>query len=214
MINIPDNHILQNLKLLKDILDKVFASDGYTLDNFNIKIGQPLSTSFAIEEDKIALKFLQNFPKISWKKFITISAWIQGIDLTSTGGTLKIKYFPDIKFSFGATKEENFASQPMIDLSPIKEELKTRFPDEERQKLASLCLQYAEEWATICHSQGMTRQDFKNPKLKKDCYNFVKESIDNETKHGSVILTIILLYVVLPVVLRWIIDRMFSQLTA
>lgn len=206
MISLP-------IKKLKEILNKIFDSTGYSFKDINIKFPEPFEMSFGQDKSKnVSLLFTKNLPRISWKKFITISAWIQGIVLSDEGGTIKIKYFPDLKFSYTKDSEQLFASKA-LDLTSIEQEIRSQYPDEERQKIASLCLHYANEWAIICSSSGLTRDDFRNNrKLKKDCFNFVQDCVKEDKKHGSFIISFIVIYVILPVILKWIIEKIFEKL--
>lgn len=203
------------LKKIKEILNKVFDAAGYAFKDINIKFPQPLQMTFGEETNgNVSLIFNNNLPNISWKKFITVSAYIQGIVLSEEGGTIKIKYFPDLKFSYTKDQEQLFAGN-LIDTLELEEEIKSQYPDEERRKIANLCLQYASEWVTICSSSGMTKEDFKSNKgLKKDCAKFVKECIKKEKRHGSFVISFIVIYVLLPVILKWIIERIFNKLTS
>lgn len=201
------------IKKFKEVLNKIFDSTGYSFKDINIKFPQPLDMVFGQSEDgNISLLFNKNLPKITWKKFITISAWIQGIILSDDGGTIKIKYFPDLKFSYTKDAEQLFSSK-VLNVTSIEEEIHNQYPDEERQKIAKLCLHYASEWAIICSSSGITKDDFKNnKKLKKDCFNFVKDSIKQEKKHGSFVISFVVIYIILPVILKWIIEKLFEKL--
>jgi hypothetical protein len=201
------------IRKVKEVLNKIFESTGYSFKDLNIKFPKPLEMTFGEDNKRsVSLLFTKNLPKISWKKFITISAWIQGIVLSDEGGTIKIKYFPDLKFSYTKDSEQLFGEKK-IDLSDIEREIYSQYPDEERQKIAKVCLRYAHEWAIICSSSGMTSADFKsNKKLKKDCYNFVKDCIKEDKRHGSFIISFIVIYVILPVILKWIIERLFEKL--
>jgi hypothetical protein len=180
--------IILPIKNLKVILDKVFSSTGYSFKDLYIKLPQPLNMTFGIvEEDKISLKFIDQLPKISWKKFITISALIQEI---------------------------NFYSSPII-LEELYDEINAEYPDAERRKIANLCLHYANEWVTMCCASGVSVDEIvSNKDSKKNCYRFVKESIvNNENKHGSIVISFILIYVILPIILKWIIERIFKKLS-
>ena len=203
------------LKKIKEILNKIFDSTGYSFKDVNIKFPQPLQMTFGEDPSgDVSLIFNNSLPNISWKKFITISAWIQGIVLSENSGTIKIKYFPDLKFSYTKDSEQLFASKTFT-FDDIKEEINEKYPDDERKKIADKCLQYADEWVTICCSSGVTSEDFKNnKKLKRDCHNFVKESIKEEKQHGSFVISFIVIYVILPVILKWIIEKIFAKLTS
>ena len=200
------------LKDFKDAIDKVFTKNGFSFGNVTMRLPQPLNMTFGTDGKDVALSFIKNLPKISWKKIITLSAWIESIVLSENGGRIKLKYFPDLHFSY-VSGELQYGGQQEIDFSDVKLEIKSQFPDEERQKIANLCLQYVSEWVTICQSSGVSSSEFRtNKKLKKDCYNFATESIKKDKNHGSII-GIIVIFVILPVVLRWIIDRVFAKIS-
>lgn len=204
MISLPIKHI-------KDILNQVFNDAGYTNQDINIKLPKDLDVKIEYKNNTFILSFTGKLPLISWKRLIVLSARIQGLELNETGGRLKIKYFPDIKFIYD---EENKTQMEPLDFSDIAEDIKSQYPDEERQKIASLCLQYASEWATISYSSGLTKDDFRknSRQLKRECYNFVKESVVRERDSGSVIISFILIYVILPIILKWIIEKIFRRL--
>ena len=205
MISLP-------IKNIKDILNQVFNESGYTNQDINIKLPKDLDVKIDYKENTFTLSFTGKLPLISWKRLIMLSARIQGLELNETGGCLKIKYFPDIKFLYENDKEKK--QEPPPDFTGIEEEIKSEYPDEERQKIASLCLQYASEWATIGYSSGLTKEDFRrdSKRLKRDCYHFVRESVIKEKKYGSVIISFILIYVILPIILKWIIEKIFRRL--
>ena len=50
--------------------------------------------------------------------------------------------------------------------------------------------------------------------LRKDCYNFVKENVEEDVKekYGSVFLTFILLTVILPAIISWVVHRVLDEL--
>lgn len=204
MISLPIKHI-------KDILNQVFNESGYTHQDINIKLPKDLDIKIDYKGNTFVLSFTGKLPLISWKRLIVLSARIQGLELNEKGGRVKIKYFPDINFVYD---EENKSQAEPLDFSDIEEDIKAQYPDEERQKIASLCLQYASEWATIGYSSGLTKDDFRknSRRLKRDCYSFVKESVIREKECGSVIISFILIYVILPIILKWIIEKIFRRL--
>jgi hypothetical protein len=201
-----------NLKEIRDIVYQIFSESGYSVKNVNIQFPQPLNIKITKNEDKISLDFTDNTPQLSWKRFITLSANINGLSLGETGGTLKLKYLPDIDFSYEKTQELMFGQ--VYDFSDIENEIVSQYQDDARQKLANKCLQYGTEWATIAsqstgfHSSSVTEQRI----LKEQCKEFIRENIKKEKRHGSAILTFILLYVLLPVVLKFIIERIFNKI--
>ena len=115
------------LKKIKEILNKIFDSTGYSFKDVNIRFPQPLQMTFGEEPNgNVSLTFNNSLPNISWKKFITISAWIQGIVLSENGGTIKIKYFPDLQFSYTKDAEQLFGSKNFT-LDDIKEEINKQY---------------------------------------------------------------------------------------
>lgn len=206
------------IKTLKEALEKVFSKGGYSFKDFSIKLPQPLNMTFGIVDDnKISLKFLDKLPVISWKKFITVSASIQEIILGNDGGIIRVKYFPDLKFQYSKTDQDVTLFGSKINLEEIKSEIDKEYGDEERRKIANLCLHYADQWVTMCCVSGVTPEEFANNKLlKKDCYHFVKDSVveDFKQNHGSVVISFILIYVILPIILKWIIEKIFKKLTS
>lgn len=202
---------------VKQILDQMFSADGYSVkDNLKLFFPRPFSLNCnASDSGELTLDFLGSQPKVTFKKYLTLSAWIEGIVLKENGGLIKLKYLPDIDFTYEEKSDSDKMFVMAHDFSDIDGEINFRYKDKERRLLAQKCLHYANEWATIACAGGLTKEDFRTKKiLKENCKNYVTEAIknDRELKYGSIILTIILLYVVLPVILRWILERIFSKL--
>lgn len=201
---------------IRNIVDSIFSESGYNIKNLNIQFPHPLDINIVRDdENNITLTFTESMPKVTWKKFITLSARIIGISLGKTGGVLKLKYLPDIKFAYDDSATEQLFGQ-YYNFSDIEEAIASEYDDEERQIIAKKCLHYATEWSTIA-SQGCDFASANGPtrrKLKKDCKNFVMENIkgDPEIQAGSVILTFLFFYVVLPVILKFILERLFKKL--
>lgn len=209
---VANTKIMINLKEIRDIVYQIFSESGYSVNNINIQFPQPLGIKVIKNEDKISLDFTDKVPKLSWKRFITLSAHINGVTLGETGGTLKLKYLPDINFSYEKTQQLIFGQYN--DFSDIENEITSQYKDEARQKLAQKCLQYGVEWATIANQNPNFSQSnvAEQRLLKQQCKNFIRDNIQEEEKHGSVILTFILLYVLLPVVLKFIVERIFNKI--
>lgn len=201
---------------IKQIVDFIFSKNGYDIKNLNISFPQPLDIKIIKDtSDNIILSFTESLPKVTWKKLIKLSAYVQGLTLGKEGGTLKLKYLPDIKFSYDENSETLFGNS--FDISDIETQIDIEYQDEERNFLAKKCLQYGNEWATIASQGGMdfgSCDKYTKRQLKRDCKDFITENIknDKELKCGSVILTFLLLYVVLPVVLKFILERLFKKL--
>lgn len=203
------------LEQIRDIIYSVFSESGYDLNNLNIQLPQTLDIKIIKQdESNVTLTFTDDLPKVTWKKFIALSAKIIGVTLGQNSGVLRLKYLPDIHFDYDTPSEQLFGQE--LNFSDIERDIALEYPDEENRLLAKKCLQYASEWATIA-SRGC---DFSNTdlptrrELKRDCKDFVLENLknDKELQCGSVILGFLLLYVVLPVVLKFVLERLFKKL--
>lgn len=201
---------------IKQIVDFIFSKNGYDIKNVNISFPQPLDIKIVKDtSENIILSFTESLPKVTWKKFIKLSAYVQGLTLGKGGGTLKLKYLPDINFTYDDNSETLFGSS--IDVSEIESYINQEYSDEERNFLAKKCLHYASEWATIASQGGMDFSScdrYTQRQLKRDCKDFVIQNIkeDAELKYGSAILSFLLIYVLLPVVLKFVLERLFKKL--
>jgi hypothetical protein len=181
---------------IKNIIDAIFSDSGYNIQKFNIKFPTILDINISKLNNGVELSFKKDLPKITWKKFITLSARVSGIVLNDNGGILKLKYFPDIHFSYNES-EERFGMD--YDLSSIEYQIEEEYSEPETRFLAKKCLQYAHEWATIA-SQGCDLKcsnRYETYKLKKGCKKFVIENIKNdpEIKSGSLLLSFLFFYI-------------------
>jgi hypothetical protein len=205
-----------DLKNIRDIIYQIFSDAGYSINNTNIQFPQPLDIKITKKDDEISLDFSNKVPKVSWKRLITLSAHVNGIALNETGGTIKLKYLPDISFTYDQTNKMLFNEYGCMDFSDIEQSIEEEFTDDARKNLASKCLQYGREWATIAsRSDNFYQASYAQQRaLKKQCKEFIKENIirEEEQKYGSAILAFILLYVLLPVVLKFIVERIFRKL--
>lgn len=203
------------IQQIKEIVDLIFSNHGYTVNNLNIQFPQPLDISVTKDNDEeISLDFTKSLPRVTWKKLISITALIKGLSLGKTQGVLKLKYLPDIRFSYDDSSQLFGQS---FDVSDIEHDIEKEYSDGERKKLARKCLHYANEWATITSQTGLVFADCSGSakkQLKQSCKQFVMDNIknDEEIVAGSVILTFLLLYVVLPVVLKFVLERLFKKL--
>jgi hypothetical protein len=201
---------------IKNIIDSIFSDSGYSINKFNVKFPYPLDINIVKDDNgTIDLTFTKELPSISWKKFITLSARVRGITLKETGGILKLKFFPDIPFSYDEENANLFGGN-LYDWSSIVNDINAEYSDSENRFLANKCLHYASEWATIA-SQGCDlsyTSSSEKKRLKKDCKNFVMQNLkeDQDLQAGSVLLTFLFFYVVLPVVLKFILERVFKKI--
>ncbi len=202
-----------DLKNIRDIVYQIFSDSGYVFNSMNIKFPQPLNIKVTKNDDNISLDFVNDCPKISWKKIITLSAHVNGLSLGKDGGTIKLRYLPDINFSYDKTQEQLFGNQ--YDFSSIEEDILKEYNDDARQKLAGRCLQYGAEWAKIASNsnEAFSYATVREQRLlKEQCKDFIRDNIRNEERHGSAVLTFILLYVLLPVILKFIVEKIFRKI--
>lgn len=202
------------LQQIRDIIYSIFSESGYSVNNLNIQLPHPLDIKIVRSEKEISLTFTESLPKVTWKKFISISARIIGVTLGETGGVLRLKYLPDIKFSYDQQPEQLFGQS--YNFTDIEREINAEYDDNERRTVAKKCLHYASEWAKIA-SKGcnFSETDAVTRKiLKRECRDFVLENIknDEEIRSGSVLLSFLFFYVVLPVILKFVLERLFKKL--
>jgi len=202
-------------KEVKSALDKLFSDEGIMIRGFKINSSSPLIANIYHDGGNTHIDFGSNQPKASITKIFTIYAFIEELVFGETGGSVKLRNFPDINFpyeeTFNAPSKLNFSAQT------IYEKIEDKYNDVTQKEIAKKCLQYAEEWATICHQSGVTfdRADYADRyMLRRQCYNFVKENIEEEAKekYGSVLLTFFLIYVILPAIIQWVVHRVLDNL--
>lgn len=199
---------------LKKTLNNIFSPNGFILNGYNIKCNTPLDVKIENKDSSILITFNKNTPVASIKKIITLSVNVEQICLDNTGGYIKFKYFPAIKFSYDKVFGEDYKQ---LNLDPIYLDIDNTYANKQHREIAKMCLRFTNEWATICQASGV---DFGNAdaptrrKLRKQCYSFVEENVHKEVEkeYGSVVLTFIFMYVVLPMIIKWIIAKILSRL--
>lgn len=202
-------------KVIYDTISKLFSEDGFNVNGYTVKAESPLVASLTNNDGVFELEFGSNNPKVEITRFITLYAYIEQINFGENGGLVKLRNFPDFKFSYTSSM---FNSCPMsLESDSIKEEISLEYSSHRDREIAKKCLQYAEEWATICHQSGVTfdNSDYADRYiLYNNCYDFVEENIkdDVEKRYGSVILTWIFVYVVLPMIIKWIVNKVLERL--
>ena len=202
-------------KVIHDAINKLFSKEGFTLSGYTVKSKSPLVVCVTDNNGIFELEFGNNNPKVEITKFITLYAYIEQINFGETGGLVKLRNFPDFKFSYSSSMFNS--SAPPLKSSLIEEEICSQYSSLRDREIAKKCLQYAEEWATICHQSGVTfnNADYADRYiLYGNCYDFVEENIktDVEKRYGSVILTWIFAYVVLPMIIKWIVNKVLERL--
>jgi len=202
------------LSEVKQIVEQVFSDAGYEINNFTFFCPTSLSISLEKTANDLSIKFNTGLPSVQTKKlFIPITAQLQGISLGEDGGSIKLKYFPDIKFSYGQSEERFGSCSQNVNLDKIKSEINREFPDTERNTIAKLALKYTQEWASIASANGLCEDLKSRRQYRKDCEAFVKENIlaSRDVEAKSAVLTFILVYFVLPAVISWVVKKFLDN---
>lgn len=202
-------------KEISDILNSVF-SNGYKTGGITVLSKSPLVANISNNKNFTTIKFEQNQPKIAIKRLITFYVYVEEIVLGTKSGSIKLRNFPDMNFNYenGASVlsffKENFSSN-----NDIVEAIEKKYKSKKQQKIANRCLHYADEWATIVGSShnfaDISECEKKN--LKSECYKFVVENVKNdiEQEYGSVILTYLLVFIIIPAIARFIITKLLEK---
>ena len=202
------------LSEVKQIVEQVFSDAGYEINNFTFFCPTSLSISLEKTANDLSIKFNTGLPSVQTKKlFIPITAQLQGISLGEDGCSIKLKYFPDIKFSYGQSEERFGSCSSNVDLDRIKSEINKEFPDTERNTIAKLALKYTQEWTSIASTNGLCKDLKSRRQYRKDCEAFVKENIlaSRDVEAKSAVLTFILIYFVLPAVISWVVKKFLDN---
>lgn len=202
-------------KQISEVLFSIFSNDGYHVGNFNIQSQSPTVANIFSDEQHTSIKFGQNRPKASIKRFITLYAYIEEIVFKKEGGSVKLKNFPDINFSYEKSLISFFEEQFSCH-EDLVSEIDAKYTDTTKNKIAHKCLQYGTQWATIVSQSGGfagANNSSERRNLRSQCINFVVENVkhDVEQEYGSVILTYLLVFIVIPAIARFIITRLLEK---
>ena len=202
-------------KEVKDILDKLFSDEGVEVKGFKIKAKSPLVANVEHEDGLTVIAFGSNQPKAEITKIFTLYAHIEQIVFGETGGSIKLRNFPDLSFTYDSTL---FGSNECpLRCENINKEIDIKYGDATHKEIAKKCLQYGREWATICSQSGVDfaeSNSCERRQLRRSCYNFVKENIEQDAKekYKSVFLTFILVTVILPAIISWVVGKILDEL--
>jgi tryptophanase len=204
-------------KEISEVLFKIFSDEGFSVNGFKIKSESPLIANVYNEDETTTISFGTNYPRAEVTRLITLYAYIEQLVFRKDGGTVRLKNFPDISFGYDKSNILNFLDHlTYAGECEIEKEIEKKYSDDTRRKIAKDCLQYATEWATIVsQSDGFSGAGpAKRKELKRQCYDFVVENVRkeaNEKKYGSVILTYLLVFIIIPAVARFIIVRLLEK---
>jgi len=204
-------------KEISEVLFKIFSDEGFSVSGFKIKSESPLIANVYNEDETTTISFGTNYPRAEITRLITLYAYIEQLVFRKEGGTVRLKNFPDISFGYDKSSILNFLDHlTYAGECEIEKEIEEKYSDDTRRKIAKDCLQYATEWATIVSQSGgfSGAGPAKRKELKRQCYDFVVENVRkeaNEKKYGSVILTYLLVFIIIPAVARFIIVRLLEK---
>jgi len=193
----------------------LFSEDGLEVSGFVVKAKSPTDVTIINNGKLVEIKFPNNKPRAEITRLITFYAHVEQINIGEEGGLIKLRNFPDFSFSYDSKLFTDHCSR--VDCGAILKEIDSKYSETQHKQIAKKCLQYAEEWATICHQSGITFNDADYADryvLYNNCYNYVAENIeaDVEKRYGSVILTWLFVYVVLPMIIKWIVNKVLERL--
>lgn len=205
-------------KQINVALRNLFNGNGIDANGFKIKADSPLTANITHENDTTVINFSEKTPRVEIKKLITLRAYIEQVIFAEEGGSVKLRNFPDIHFKYDDKSLMDLIHANFCHSFEIEHEIKAKYTDCKQKEIANQCLQYAQEWATICSSSGINFEEvsvWKRRDLKRGCYNFVRDNIaqeiDDQKKHGAVF-TFMFLYVILPAIISWIVHRVLDRL--
>ena len=192
----------------------LFNGEGIVVKGFKVTSKTPTVATLRYDADIAEITFGENQPKAEITRIITMYAYIEKIVFGPEGGSIKLRNFPDFSFGYG---EESMHKFVRFDNSDIYAEIEGKYAEKSYKDIAKKCLQYSEEWATMSMCNGITFDNadyFDRWKLKDQCYNFVHDNVleDAEKRYGSIVITWIFLYIILPTIIKWIINRFLDKL--
>jgi hypothetical protein len=200
------------------MLRNLFNGNGVDLKGFKIKADSPLDTKIISKNNTTTIVFEDNLPRVEIVKLFTIKCYIEQIVLGQEGGSIKIKNFPDINFGYDSNSLLDFLGKNIsYNFGSMDNEIEKKYGNGDKQRIAKKCLQYAQEWSRISMSAGVNFADSdscKRKALRKDCYDFVKENVEEDVKYKykSVFITFILITVILPAIISWVVGKILDEL--
>lgn len=202
-------------KQISEALFSIFSDEGYQVNGITIKSKSPLIGNIYSNDQQTSIKFGNNLPKAEIKRLITLYAYIEEIIFRKDGGVVRLKNFPDISFGYEQSLISVLFSEKFSCSREMHELIEETYTDEKKKKIAEKCLHYGTEWATIVSQSGGFAGASSGDKkaLKSQCINFVVENVrhDVEQEYGSVILTYLLVFIVIPAIARFIITRLLEK---
>lgn len=199
-------------KEAKELISSLFTEEGAEISGIKIAAESPLRFEIVKNADEsITINFVDNKPKASVKRIFTISATVVSITLKDEHGFFELKNFPSIPFPYDGFFS---SSADGANISSIQQMIDSKYCGE-KKKIANLCLFYADEWAKISSQATCfkTASVQKRRKLKKQCVDFVKHNVkkEMEDKYGSVVLTYLLVFIIIPTICKFIVYKLLEK---
>lgn len=204
-------------KEISEVLFKIFSDEGFAVNGIKVKSESPLTANINSENGRTTISFGNNFPRAEITKIITLYAYIEELIFEKEGGTIRLRNFPDISFGYGKSLLREFLDHiTFADQNDFADCIEQKYSDPTKRKIATDCLQYANEWATIVSQSGGFCGINSSDKiaLKKQCQDFVVDNVRRnarEKKYGSVVLTYLLVFIIIPAVARFIIVKLLDK---
>ena len=203
-------------KEISKILLAIFSDEGYSVQGFKIKSKSPLIPNVYSENNETSIKFGANLPRAEITRLITLYVYIEEILFKQDGGVVRLKNFPDISFGYEQSLLSLLFSHNFSCDEELNSLIEKTYSDETKKKIAKKCLHYGTEWATIVSQSGgfaSASSSSDRRDLRSQCINFVVENVrhDVEQEYGSVILTYLLVFIVIPAIARFIITRLLEK---
>lgn len=216
-----------NINEVREIVSSAFSSAGFTKGSYTIHLPSPTIVHIYGDENSVQIVFDRNtLPTASVKKILKLTVSLEEIYVSSRGGKIKLRHFPDINFKFDEAEEDEadvsiFGSahvcHPAEACASLLSEVDAKYGgDACRRKLARKVLQYAQAWATMNVDSGVCFVGLDSNQqrdAKNSCIDFVKEQMknDDDATHGSIIV-VFLIQLILPYIIKWVVERVIDRL--
>lgn len=205
------------LNEFKEIINSIFSESGFSVNGMTIQSVSPTTVVVTKNPDNVNVSFISSAPLVTIKKLIKFKLKVTGITFGEAGGIIHLQHFPDMHFSYEKESSFSNSSEDTVCLAELNSEIDSQYSDDERRKLAKQCLHYVEEWATIVSNSGFQPEEFTSSQkkaLKKQCCEYVKQSFKSSLRedYGSAIAIFLLLNIVLPMIIKWVVERAIKKL--
>ena len=203
-------------KEVSEIVNSIFT-DGYDINGVTIQSESPVVAHILNEEGSTRIDFGSNNPKAVIKRFITFYAYIEEIYLGKDKGSIKLRNFQDINFTYETgVSILSFLEAQFSENSEMKDLIEEKYSCSRDKKIAESCLQYAEQWATIVSRSGgfADTRECDEKRLKSECYKFVIDNVKRDAKEkrfGFGIGMYLLIFILIPTICKFIVYKLLEK---